>query len=111
LIYLALRLSFVYYAIIIENQSAIDAISRTWNLTKGFWWQISWAFFLIVLVVGLPAGILVAIFRSGNPLIYQFVPNLISLFISPIISTYYVFLFMSLVNISSKNNRRNTGHI
>ncbi|MDJ0697515.1 GYF domain-containing protein [Mastigocoleus sp. MO_188.B34] len=107
-VYLSLRLSFVYYAVMIENRPATDAISRSWNLTKGFWWGIFWAFFILGLVVGLPAGILGAVFASTNPLISQLVGGIVGLFSGPIIATYAVFLFMSLVNLIGENreNRR-----
>lgn len=102
-IYLTIRLSFIYYAVIIENRSATDAFARSWSLTKGFWWQIFWAFFMLGLVIGLPAGIVGAILGSSNPIFSQVVGGFIGLLIGPIISIYSVFLFMSLVNLANEN--------
>jgi hypothetical protein len=109
-IYLTVRLSFIYYAVIIENRSATDAFARSWSLTKGFWWQIFWAFFILGLVIGLPARIVGAILGSSNPIFSQLVGGFIGLLIGPIISIYSVFLFMSLVNLANENPN-NKGYI
>ena len=102
-IYLSIRVSFIYYAIMIENRSATDAISRSWLLTKGFWWQIFLSLLIIGLVAGLPAGILGALIGGDNPVLSQIAGGFIGLLVGPIFLIYYVFLFMSLVNLAGEN--------
>jgi len=111
-IYLSIRLCFIYYALMIENRGAIDALSRSWSLTKGYWGQIFLAFLMLGLVVALPAfilgAILGAIFGQFSPVISQSVGSFIGLIIGPILAVYYVFLFMSLVNLASERGRDRT---
>lgn len=108
-IYLSIRLSFIYYALMIENRGAVDALSRSWSLTKGYWGQIFLAFLMLGLVVLLPAfilgAILGAIFGQISLVISQSMGGFIGLIIGPIIAVYYVFLFMSLVNLASERSR------
>jgi hypothetical protein len=108
-VYLSIRLSFIYYAVMIENRGAIDALSRSWSLTKGYWGQIFMAFLMLSLVVGLPAailnGILGVMFGEISPVISQSLRGFIGLIIGPILAVYYVFLFMSLVNLASERGR------
>lgn len=104
-IYLSFRLSFIYYAVIIENRKALDALRRSWQLTKGFWWQLFWSFLLLFLLFFLFAFILVIVitllFGEMNYFASQILGSLIGLLVTPITAIYYVFVFMSLVNIAT----------
>src|SRR4028119_1992348 len=53
-IYVSCRLTFSLYAAVIDNSSAVDSINSSWKLTKGRWWLIFRAIFLILLVVFVP---------------------------------------------------------
>ncbi len=100
-LYLAIRLSFIYYAVIIENRSATAALRRSWHLTKGFWWQI----FSALIPALIPAIVLARVSGGGNPLVSNTLGGLIGLLTGPIIAIYYVFLFMSLVNLAEESRQ------
>jgi len=52
-IFMVIKLLFYGYAILVDGNSAIDSLKKSWNITKGNWWRI----FVIVLVFGIPMGI------------------------------------------------------
>lgn len=108
-LYLSIRLSFVYYAVIIENRSATKAISRSWQLTKGFWWQIFWAF-LPIGFVGLFSLLIESVKLSliefvKLSLLIEIIFYLILFLFSSVIAIYYVFLFISLVNLAEESRQ------
>ena len=49
-IYLLFRLFFYFYAILIDNESIIGSLKKSWAITKGNWWRI----FLFSVIVSLP---------------------------------------------------------
>lgn len=102
-IYLSIRLSFVYYALMIENRSTFDSLSRSWQLTQGHWWKIFWAF-LALIAIFIPAFIVFVIFAVIDPGGADIGGSLLSFLASPLISVYYVLLFMSFVNLVEDNN-------
>jgi hypothetical protein len=74
------RILFTSQAVIAENKGPIEAIKRSWNLTKGYWWRTFGIFLLVALLVFLiqlvPSSILSAIFiipvaRGGEPDLVQ----------------------------------------
>jgi hypothetical protein len=98
-IYLSVRLSFVYYALMIENRSTFDALSRSWQLTQGHWWKLFWSLLVLVLAVSVVALIVLFILAVVDPGGIDIGGSLLSFFISPFVSVYYVLLFMSFVNL------------
>lgn len=102
-VYLGVRLSFYIYAVVIENRSATDGIARSWMLTKGYWWQIFWALAALLLPLGLVGGLIGAL-AGDNLYLSQFISGLIGLLAGPFIAIYYVFVFMSLVNLATCNS-------
>lgn len=102
-IYLSIRLSFVIYAVVIENRTATDALARSWILTKGYWWQIFLALISLFFPLGLVSGLLGSI-AVGNIFFSSFIGGLAGMFMGPIISIYYVFVFMSLVNLAARSS-------
>ena len=75
-VFVTVRILFTSQAVIAENKGPIEAIKRSWNLTKGYWWRT----FGILLLIGLlaflitfvPTSIFGAIYaaialRSGAP--------------------------------------------
>jgi membrane-anchored glycerophosphoryl diester phosphodiesterase (GDPDase) len=103
-IYLSVRLSFVFYAVMIENQSAFNAIQRSWQLTQGHWWLLFWSFFLIAIVLTIPVVILTLLTASLDPAFGESTSAFLTFLISPLLTTYYVLLFMSFVNLTSLQN-------
>jgi hypothetical protein len=102
-IYLSIRLSFVYYAVMIENRSTFDAFNRSWRLTQGHWWKIFWAFLVLFFAIFIPAFIVLIIFTVIDPSGADIGGSLLSFLVSPFISVYYVLLFMSFVNLVEDN--------
>jgi hypothetical protein len=98
-IFLATQLSFVLYAIAIEDYSAIDGFKRSWELVKGRWWMVFWSSLLVLLIVGIPAVIIGAIIggviglMNGPILFASIVGNLFGLLVTPIFSIYYIKLY------------------
>lgn len=100
-IYLSVRLSFVFYAVMIENQSALDAIQRSWQLTKGHWWLLFWSLFIIVITLTIPIFVLTFLAMSIDPILGESTSAFLTFLVSPFLTTYYVLLFMSFVNLTS----------
>ncbi len=48
-IYLLIRLTLAVPSVVLENRGPIEGIKRSWDLTKGNWWNI----FVVLLVVGI----------------------------------------------------------
>jgi Membrane domain of glycerophosphoryl diester phosphodiesterase len=113
-VYLSIRWSFVFYAIMIECYSASDALSRSWKLTKGHWWLIFRTVLLFALALIIPTVFLVflasMIFRPESPDLSESIGGAIGgaagFLIGPFGSIYYVLLFMSLVNMAMDDDER-----
>lgn len=113
-VYLSIRWSFVFYAIMIEGYSASDALSRSWKLTKGHGWFIFRTALLFTLVLIIPtffiAFMIFLVFRPESPGLSESIGGAIGstagFLLSPFGSIYYVLLFMSLVNMAMDNDER-----
>jgi hypothetical protein len=105
-VYLSVRWSFVFYAIMIEGYSAYDSLSRSWKLTAGHWWLISRTG-LLFLLVWMPVFllaflILLVLFPSSSQFssLAESIGGFTSFLFGPFGAVYYVLLFMSLVNMA-----------
>ncbi len=106
-IYLGIKLAFVVCAIALEDQGALGGFGYSWNLVKGRWWGVFWAFLVLSLIVGLPllilsliVGISVAIWNSR--LIGAGVIGAIGAAVLPIFYTFIMLLFRSLQEIQRR---------
>jgi len=97
-IYLSIRLSFVYYALMIEQRSAFDSISRSWQLTRGHWWKLFRALLVLFLAVFVPAFVVLVISALIDPGGADIGGAFIGLLIGPFVWVYYTFLFMRFIN-------------
>ena len=96
-LYLACRLIFSLYATVIDNSSAADSFSSSWELTKGRWWLIFRAIFLIVLVVAVPIILISRLIDpTGKSLASQLTSNLLGFFTAPLMNVYLVLLYLRL---------------
>ncbi len=110
-VYLSIRWSFVFYAIMIECYSASDALSRSWKLTKGHWWLIFRTVLLFTLALIIPtvflAFMIFLVLRPESPDLSESIGGAIGgtagFLFGPFGSIYYVLLFMSLVNMANDN--------
>jgi len=57
-IYLWTKLSFAMPALILEKQTVVGSLKRSWHLVRGSWWRIFGATFVFGIVVGLLSAVL-----------------------------------------------------
>lgn len=65
-LYLSVRLFAVQYGVVLENQSPLEALSMSWELTKGRWGQIFLALLLISLAIVVPIMVLSVLLASAS---------------------------------------------
>lgn len=102
-IYWGVRLAFTLYAIALEDKGATEGLGYSWNLVRGRWWGVFWAF----LAVGLIFGIAIPISFSvggilGDTLGAAVVGNAAATAVAPILSIYTVLLFRSLQQLQAQ---------
>lgn len=96
-LYVSYRLIFSLYATVIDNSSALDSLSSSWELTKGRWWLVFRATFLIVFVVIVPIiSISLLIAPTGKSLASQLAGNLLGFLAGPLMNVYLVLLYLRL---------------
>lgn len=96
-LYVSYRLIFSLYATVIDNSSALDSLSSSWELTKGRWWLVFRASFLIIFVVSVPIVLIVLLISStGNLLASKLAGNVLGFFTLPLMNVYLVFLYLRL---------------
>jgi membrane-anchored glycerophosphoryl diester phosphodiesterase (GDPDase) len=96
-LYVACRLIFSLYATVIDNSSAVDSLNSSWELTKGRWWLVFRAIFLIFFVVFVPIILISLLIRStGNLLASQLTSNLLGFLAGPLMNVYLVLLYLRL---------------
>ena len=96
-LYVAYRLMFSLYATVIDNSSAEDSISSSWELTEWRGWLVFLAPFLIFLVVFVPESLIVQLISStGNLLATRLTINLLGFFTGPLIDVYFVLFYLRL---------------
>jgi hypothetical protein len=96
-LYVAYRLMFSLYATVIDNSSAEESISSSWELTEWRGWLVFLAPFLIFFVVFVPEWLILQLIRStGNWLAFLLTINLLGFFTGPLIDVYFVLLYLRL---------------
>ncbi|MEG4999235.1 hypothetical protein [Microcoleus sp. B4-D4] len=97
-IYVSCRLIFSPFATVIDNSSALDSISSSWNLTKGHWWLVCRAISLITFVVFVPTILISGLIGSilGNLLASQLLGQVLGLIAAVLINVYLVLLYKAL---------------
>ena len=96
-LYVAYRLIFSLYATVIDNSSALDSLSSSWELTKGRWWLVFRSSILIIFVVSVPILLIVLLISStGNLLASKLAGNVLGFFTVPLMNVYLVLLYLRL---------------
>ena len=96
-LYVSCRLTFALYAAVIDNSSAVDSLNSSWKLTKGRWWLLFRANFLIVLVVFVPIILIsLLIDPTAKSVGYQLTSNLLGFLAGPLMNVYLVLLYLRL---------------
>lgn len=96
-LYVSYRLIFSLYATVLDNSSALDSLSSSWELTKGRWWLVFRATILILFVVAVPIiSISLLIDPTGKSLAYQLAGNLLGFLAAPLMNVYLVLLYLRL---------------
>jgi hypothetical protein len=95
--YVSFRLIFSLYATVIDNSSAVDSLNSSWKLTKGRWWLLFRAIFLIALVVFVPIILIsLLIDPTAKSVGYQLTSNILAFLASPLMNVYLVLLYLRL---------------
>jgi hypothetical protein len=103
--YLLTRLQFSLFATAIDNAAAQDSISSSWKLTKGRWWLLCRANFLIFIVTGVPLQLIPLLtsnlmyylpFSSVFLVIYHLVVIVLQISMGVLTSVYLVLLYRRL---------------
>ena len=96
-LYVSYRLIFSLYATVIDNSSVLDSLSSSWELTKGRWWLVFRATFLIVFVVIVRIiSIFLLISPTGQSLGSQLAGNLLEFLAAPLMNVCFVLLYLRL---------------
>ena len=96
-LYVAYRLIFSVYATVIDNSSALDSLSSSWELTKGRWWLVFRSSILIIFVVSVPILLIVLLISStGNLLASKLAGNVLGFLAGPLMNVYLVLLYLRL---------------
>jgi len=96
-LYVAYRLIFCLYATVIDNSSALDSLSSSWELTKGRWWLVFRAILLLFFVVSVPIVLIVLLIApTGQSLASQLTSNLLGFLATPLMNVYLVLLYLRL---------------
>ena len=64
-IWIGVRLSVSGPSLIIENKQGTSALSRSWNLVRGFWWPVFGVFFVAAVISGIVSAVLAVPFGSN----------------------------------------------
>ena len=94
-IYLAFRLVFVPYAVTLEDNSPIEAISTSWCLTEGHWWGIFGCLLGAVVVAAAVPLIVIVILAIPieNDLITQLLTSGLGLMLAPVFRMYVFLMY------------------
>jgi len=96
-LYVSCRLTFSLYAAVIDNSSAVDSLNSSWELTKGRWWLLFRAIFLVFLVVFVPIILIsLLIDPTAKSVGYQLTSNLLGFLAGPLMNVYLVLLYLRL---------------
>ena len=102
-IYVGVKLAFTPCAIALENQGGTEGLGYSWNLVKGRWWGVFWAFLAVGLIFGI--AILISFLVGGilgAALGAVVVGNAAVTAVAPILDIYTVLLFRSLQHLKGQ---------
>lgn len=103
-IYWGVRLAFTLYAIALEDKGATEGLGYSWNLVRGRWWGVFWAFLAVGLIFGI-AILMISFFVGGilgDTLGAAVVGNAAATAVAPILDVYTVLLFRSLQQLQAQ---------
>ena len=104
--FLSVKFAFISLAVILEGLGPVDALKRSWNLSKGSFWRILGRMIIIGLVVGVIGMVLGAIIGAimgvgaslstamTTSLITSFLTTLVSAVIIPVQSSYQTLMYL-----------------
>lgn len=103
-IYWGVRLAFTLYAIALEDKGATEGLGYSWNLVRGRWWGVFWAFLAVGLIFCI-AILMISFFVGGilgDTLGAAVVGNAAATAVAPILDVYTVLLFRSLQQLQAQ---------
>ena len=104
--FLSVKFAFISLAVILEGLGPVDALKRSWNLSKGSFWRVLGRLIIIGLVVGVIGMVLGAIIGAilgvgaslstamTTSLISSFLTTLVSAVIIPVQSSYQTLMYL-----------------
>jgi hypothetical protein len=96
--YMSFRLTFSFYATVIDNSSVMESLDSSCELTEGRWWLLFRASFLITIVFLVPTILISELIGStlGNLLLSQLAGNVLGFLVAPLMNVYVVLLYRRL---------------
>jgi|AGSF01.1.fsa_nt_gi hypothetical protein len=95
--YVMFRLTFSLYGTAIDNSSALDSVSSSWELTKGRWWLVFRSGLLNFIVFLLPVTlVLLLIDPTAKSLAAHVASTVLGFLVGPLMSVYFVLLYLRL---------------
>lgn len=95
--YILYRLVFSLSGTVLDNVSALDSLSNSWELTKGRWWLVFRSSLLISIVVFVPViAIALLIDPKGQSLQAQLASSVLGFLAGPLMGVYIVLLYRRL---------------
>lgn len=111
-IYVAIRLSFVLYGVVVDDLDAMSALKSSWNLVEGRWLSVFGAQLLVALccflasatvgfVVGFVVGFILRLVLGSKAVLIMttlggWVGLIVGLAVSPFVANYYMKLYLRL---------------
>lgn len=94
-IFLTIQLFFYDYAILIDDNSVVDSLKKSWKIVKGKWWNV----FALALILSLFSAVLV--FVAGisalvSPIVSLAIYFLVILFMTPWYLSAFTFAYLQL---------------
>jgi hypothetical protein len=95
--YVVCRFIFSYYATVINNSSALDSLSSSWELTKGRWWLVFRSTLLLSFVASVPIVLIILLIDpTGTSVAAQLASGVLGFLVAPLIGVYFVLLYRRL---------------
>jgi len=94
-IYLAVKLMFSSYAILIDNKKATDSLKKSWEITKGRWWEV-FALLLIIFIIAFAFGFVAGIFEIFSHEAYLIFSFFMYLFLIPWANASILFAYLQI---------------
>lgn len=94
--YVAYRLIFVFYAIVIDNTSALDSFRNSWKLTKSGWWLMCRSMILLFFMATVAILIMLLMENMGLSLVMKPGDIVLKFLFEDVVAVYLVVFYLNL---------------